>query len=669
MAAQGLPESAHSYYESLSSQAQQQPVSQSMYSLQHVQQQQQQQQQQQMLAPFESMTLQSTSSQGQEAFDSLTGHVQGPFSAQGLSGQPVQQGILEGLARQQRVASYNNLLAQAQAQAHAQVQAQVDHEQRLLDEYAVESAQRAHAAAGLMNSLHANPQHLAMDSASAQHNAALLASLHDVAQHRGTPGLDAGPQHGVLPPNGLQSRGSITLETLASQHSGQGSMLGAMPHPVPVRLASGISANGSMAALSELSEQQEPSLVSQDPLLDAARGTGFMKPPSLPQHLGPADVCSPPFSPPKSTVLTAQRSVEAPGLSLSLTKNHTPEMEGVITSAMAEKMRREVARLSQETERLEKEVSRQKALREGERVEFAEAKERLKASWAVDRDDFARVKEQLKKKNAEHHVQNGRLSQSLKEAEASCRMLRELCLRSGVLVPPELMQTSSSTLVNSTSLQSALSTEMATVTTKAPEAASEAPPPSAPLPPLPPSASQITAPPAPAPPVAPVPISQEPAAAAAVPAVVTGLPVPAVAAVAAPPATSAAAATAMAAAVMQQLESVTTAVNSTADAGAPAGERAERSTEQNVTAATAAANAAAALGQLAAALAGQAPPEMPAVVPAAVPVVAVPVSAVPAVPEPAKAEAKPVADAGSSSSEAGSGEGVSASISTEANKD
>ena len=47
-------------------------------------------------------------------------------------------------------------------------------------------------------------------------------------------------------------------------------------------------------------------------------------------------------------------------------------------------------------------------------MEFAEAKERLKASWAVDRDDFARVKEQLKKKNAEHHVQNGRLSQSLK---------------------------------------------------------------------------------------------------------------------------------------------------------------------------------------------------------------------------------------------------------------
>ena len=273
MAAQGLPESAHSYYESLSSQSQQQPVSQSMYSLQHVQQQQQQQQQQ-LLAPFESMTLQSTSSQGQEAFDSLTGHVQGPFSAQSLSGQPVQQGILEGLARQQRVASYNNLLAQAQAQAHAQVQAQVDHEQRLLDEYAVESAQRAHAAAGLMNSLHANPQHLAMDSASAQHNAALLASLHDVAQHRGTPGLDAGPQHGVLPPNGLQSRGSITLESLASQHSGQGSILGAMAHPVPVRLASGISANGSMAALSELSEQQEASLVNQDPLLDAARGTG-----------------------------------------------------------------------------------------------------------------------------------------------------------------------------------------------------------------------------------------------------------------------------------------------------------------------------------------------------------------------------------------------------------
>lgn len=276
MAAQGLPESAHSYYESLSSQAQhqpvqQQPVSQSMYSLQHVQQQQQQQ----LMAPFEAMTLQSTSSQGQEVFDSLTGHVQGPFSAQGMAGQPVQQGILEGIARQQRVASYNNLLAQAQAQAHAQVQAQVDHEQRLLDEYAVGNAQRVHAAAELMNSLNAAPQqlNLAMDSASAQHNAALLASLHDVAQHRGTPGLDGGSQHAVLP-NGLQPRNSIGLESLASQHSGQGSMLAGLPHPVPVRMPSGVSANGSMAALSELSEQQEPSLVNQEPLLDAARAAG-----------------------------------------------------------------------------------------------------------------------------------------------------------------------------------------------------------------------------------------------------------------------------------------------------------------------------------------------------------------------------------------------------------
>ena len=52
--------------------------------------------------------------------------------------------------------------------------------------------------------------------------------------------------------------------------------------------------------------------------------------------------------------------------------------------------------------------------RESERMEFADAKDRLKHSWAADREDFARVKEQLKKKNAEHHVQNGRLSQSLK---------------------------------------------------------------------------------------------------------------------------------------------------------------------------------------------------------------------------------------------------------------
>lgn len=57
-------------------------------------------------------------------------------------------------------------------------------------------------------------------------------------------------------------------------------------------------------------------------------------------------------------------------------------------------------------------------------MEFAEAKERLKSSWAVDRDDFARVKEQLKKKNAEHHVQNGRLSQSLKVSCLAIIMFR-----------------------------------------------------------------------------------------------------------------------------------------------------------------------------------------------------------------------------------------------------
>lgn len=58
--------------------------------------------------------------------------------------------------------------------------------------------------------------------------------------------------------------------------------------------------------------------------------------------------------------------------------------------------------------------------RETERNEFAEAKDRLKHSWAADRDDFARVKDALKKKNADHHIQNGRLSQALKVIRSSC---------------------------------------------------------------------------------------------------------------------------------------------------------------------------------------------------------------------------------------------------------
>ena len=40
----------------------------------------------------------------------------------------------------------------------------------------------------------------------------------------------------------------------------------------------------------------------------------FLKQPSLPQHLGPADVCSPPFSPPKSANMAAQRSGEVPAM-------------------------------------------------------------------------------------------------------------------------------------------------------------------------------------------------------------------------------------------------------------------------------------------------------------------------------------------------------------------
>lgn len=127
-------------------------------------------------------------------------------------------------------------------------------------------------------------------------------------------------------------------------------------------------------------------------------------------------------------------------------------------------------------------VARQKALRETERVEFAEAKERLKSSWAADREDFARVKEGLKRKNAEHHIHSGRLSQvdpprcqlpcavsvcgilvllpwppplrscpdwvllppsvalvqAVKEAEAVSRGLRVLCAREGIAVPAAL---------------------------------------------------------------------------------------------------------------------------------------------------------------------------------------------------------------------------------------
>lgn len=274
MAAQGLPETAHAFYESLSSQAQQ-SVTQGMFTLQHMQQQQ-------LLAPFDTMSLQSTSSQGQEVFDSLTGHVPGAFT--GLGGQPVQQNILEGLARQQRVASYNNLIAQAQAQvqaqAHAQAQAQAAQAQVQAAQVqahveAVESAQRAHAAAGLINSLHAaaatpQPLNIGLDAAAAAQHNALLASLQ---QNAAAQGLEAAAvQHGVLP-NGLQQRGSMNLEGLAPQHSGHGSMLGGVPHPHPVRLTSAVSANGSIAALSEISDQQEAAVVSQDGLLEA-RTTG-----------------------------------------------------------------------------------------------------------------------------------------------------------------------------------------------------------------------------------------------------------------------------------------------------------------------------------------------------------------------------------------------------------
>ena len=201
MAAQGLPEQAHAFYESLSSQAQQ-PATQSMLNMQQVQQAQQQ-----LLAPLTAMSLQGTSSQGQEAFDQLTGHIPGAFPNLGNSA--VQPGLLEGIARQQRVASYNNLIVQAQAaHAHAQAQAQADHEQRFLDNLTQANAEQQqrlineHAAAGLMNSLHAaavaNPQMpMGLDAAAAQaqHNAALLASLHAAQQQQ-----QASQASGAAPP-------------------------------------------------------------------------------------------------------------------------------------------------------------------------------------------------------------------------------------------------------------------------------------------------------------------------------------------------------------------------------------------------------------------------------------------------------------------------------------
>ena len=110
MAAQGLPEQAHAFYETLSSQAQQ-PVTQGMLTMQQVQQAQQQ-----LLAPLTAMTLQGTSSQGQQDFDQLTGHMPGAFPS--LANSAVQPGLLEGIARQQRVASYNNLIAQARQRMH-----------------------------------------------------------------------------------------------------------------------------------------------------------------------------------------------------------------------------------------------------------------------------------------------------------------------------------------------------------------------------------------------------------------------------------------------------------------------------------------------------------------------------------------------------------------------
>jgi hypothetical protein len=51
-----------------------------------------------------------------------------------------------------------------------------------------------------------------------------------------------------------------------------------------------------------------------------------MKQPSLPQHIGPADVCSPPFSPPKSANLAAQRSVEVPAMLKAGAAETTPDL-------------------------------------------------------------------------------------------------------------------------------------------------------------------------------------------------------------------------------------------------------------------------------------------------------------------------------------------------------
>jgi hypothetical protein len=104
------------------------------------------------------------------------------------------------------------------------------------------------------------PYMLAMQSilpAQSSLRCTLLAAGLDTAGS-GLSGLANGLQNrGSMTLDGLQSRNSVTVEGLASQHASHQNMLNTV---AAAQIASAVSKNGSISAINELSEAQEAQL-------------------------------------------------------------------------------------------------------------------------------------------------------------------------------------------------------------------------------------------------------------------------------------------------------------------------------------------------------------------------------------------------------------------------
>eukprot|EP01025_Chloroclados_australasicus_P046763 TRINITY_DN5169_c0_g1_i1.p1 TRINITY_DN5169_c0_g1~~TRINITY_DN5169_c0_g1_i1.p1 ORF type:complete len:898 (-),score=139.73 TRINITY_DN5169_c0_g1_i1:402-3095(-) len=318
-----------------------------------------------------------------------------------------------------------------------------DQQQQHLDSVSQQQQKQAALIQQLLQQHHLNPASLALSASQLQHLQQQLQLLYQYNQQQPQQNTEQlAQQQQQLPDYNVVLQQYQTLLAKLVQLHQSGQLANIQPAAL-ANLLMGQQHRHQVAAAAQVaqSQQQQQQQQQQGSSQMAEYGTASSNPNIFEyygQGTGQQQVAASPA--PAAAQSSAELSDEQARIQQprSRQQSQQPADSESVPVMQYEKLRRENIRLQNEADRLQKEVQRQKSLREDDRQEFLAAKERLKKGWAQDREDFARVKEQLKKKNADHHVQNGRLAQQCKEAEQMIRSLREFCAQNNVQLPPEL---------------------------------------------------------------------------------------------------------------------------------------------------------------------------------------------------------------------------------------